>query len=319
MKKLFNFINILRKPSSLCLHILDVISPLIKNDRIFIQLRWNLTMDYPLNIDNPQTFSEKLQWLKLYDRKPLYTTMVDKYEVKNYVAEIIGAKYIIPTLFVYNSINEIDFDKLPNQFVLKCTHDSGGLVICRDKSQLDKEAALKKLNHYFHRKYFWQNREWPYKNVRPRIIAEKLIETAPNATDLPDYKWYCFNGEPKYCQVIKNRSTEETIDFFDTEWTHQDFVGLNPTSGPVFKGAFPQPSMPTDLKLQVKIAKELSKDIPFSRIDLYNVGEDTYFGEITFFPFSGMGSFKPEEYNKILGKMLILPGTKRGGGNYSFK
>ena len=262
-----------------------------------------------LNLKNPITFSEKLQWLKLYDRRPEYVKMVDKYAAKEYVAGIIGDDYIIPTLGVWDRPEDIDWESLPDQFVLKCTHDSGGLVICKDKSKLDKVAAIKKLNHGLKQEYFKVWREWPYKDVPKRIIAEKYISPEPDVKDLPDYKWYCFAGEPKYCQVIQDRTAHETIDFFDTGWNHQDFIGLNQEA--VHADVLPE--RPGDLEDQIRVAKELSKAMPYARIDLFHTGEKTYFGEITLYPASGFGNFKPGQYNELLGAMLQLPGERVGG------
>jgi hypothetical protein len=194
---------------------------------MFLKMKFRLRVGYKLNLKNPMRFSEKLQWMKLYDRNPEYTKMVDKVAAKDYVREKIGDKYIIPTLGVYNSVEEINWDELPTRFVLKCAHDSVCIVICKDKTKLDIEAAKKKLKKGLSRSYFYQNREWPYKNVPRRIIAEKVI-TNGYEEDLTDFKFYCFDGEPRYCQVIADRSTKETIDFFDMDLVHQDFCGLNP-------------------------------------------------------------------------------------------
>lgn len=272
-------------------------------DKKYIELKWKRQMNYPLNLKNPRTFSEKLQWLKLYDRRPEYTTMVDKYAVKKYVADIIGDEYIIPTLGVWDNPEDIEWDKLPDQFVLKCTHDSGGLVICRDKSKLDIEAAKAKLSKSLKFDYYLAGREWPYKSVPKRIIAEQFIEPKPGNKDLPDYKWYCFNGEPKFCQVIQDRSTKETIDFFDLEWNHQEFVGLNENAD----NAKVKPERPANLETHIRIAKKLSKNTPFARIDIYDVNDRQYFGEITLYPACGFGEFRPDQYNEILGRMLTLP------------
>ena len=278
-------------------------------DKQYLQVQFSLLMGKKLHLNKPQTFNEKLQWLKLYDRNPDYVRMVDKYAVKDYVAGIIGKEYVIPTLGVWDKAEDIKWDTLPDRFVLKCTHDSGGLVICKDKSKLDKKAAIKKLKKGLKREYFKVWREWPYKDVPKRIIAEEYIDPTPNVKDLTDYKWYCFDGEPKFCQVIQDRSHIEHIDFFDTEWNHQEFIGLNPKA----THATTLPSRPTDLEKQVSIARELSKGMPFSRIDLYQTTDKTYFGEITFYPMSGMGEFRPDQYNDILGQMIKLPGEHRGG------
>lgn len=277
-------------------------------DKLYLQLLYRRIFNKKLNLNNPKTFNEKLQWLKLYDRRPEYTTMVDKYAVKEYVASIIGKEYIIPTLGVWEKPEDIDWDALPDKFVIKCTHDSGGLIICKNKATLDTGAALKKLHRCLKRDYYKAGREWPYKNIHKRIIAEALIETKPAVKDLPDYKWYCFNGEPKYCQVIQNRSSSETIDFYDSEWKHQDFIGLNPSA----VNSSVETPRPVDLDTHIRIAKALSKGIPFARIDLYSVGNKTWFGEITFFPASGTtASFRPEEYNRILGDLIQLPEKNR--------
>lgn len=285
-------------------------------DKTYLKWMFRLKMGKRLNLRNPQTFSEKLQWLKLYNRRPEYTQMVDKYAVKDYVAKIIGDEYIIPTLGVWDKPEDIEWESLPDKFVLKTTIGGGssGVVICRDKSTFDRENAIKRLKYSLDNDDIYRTlKEWPYKNVPHRIIAEKYIDSVPNVKDLPDYKWYCFGGEPKFCQVIQNRSTKETIDFFDTEWKHQDFVGLNHVIGPAFDFAVTEIERPSHLQTHLQIARKLSKGLPFSRIDLYETGNNTYFGEITFYPMSGMGVFKPDQYNDILGKMIELPGEKRGG------
>lgn len=284
-------------------------------DSLYLKIIFRMEMGYRLNLRNPKTFSEKLQWLKLYNQRPEYTMMVDKYAVKDYVERLIGKEFIIPTFGVWDRPEDIEWDKLPSRFVLKTTNGSGseGVVICTDKSHFDQQKAIEKLRRSYRGNVFHSLREWPYKNVSHRIIAEQYIEPAPNVKDLPDYKWYCFNGDPKYCQVIQNRTTHETIDFFDTNWVHQEFVGLNPVKSPVYGRSSVVPAPPKNLEVQIRIAKELSKDLPFSRIDLYESREHTYFGEITFFPASGFGVFNPEKYNESLGAMIILPNFKHKG------
>lgn len=278
-------------------------------DKTYIKWMYRLKMGKKLNLKNPTTFSEKLQWLKLYNRRPEYTIMVDKYAVKEYVANIIGSKYIIPTLGVWDRPEDIDWDLLPNQFVLKTTHGGGssGVVICNDKASFDKEKAVIKLRKSLKQDIYRSLREWPYKNVPRRIIAEQYIEPRPGVKDLPDYKWFCFDGEPRYCQVIQDRTTNETIDFFDTDWNHQEFVGLNAVYGPFIDTAKVLPVRPENLEIQIKIARKLSKNIPFSRVDLYEIDTNTYFGEITLYPRSGIGIFSPDNYNTLLGQMLKLP------------
>ena len=284
-------------------------------DKLYLKLLYRLKMGYWPNLRNPKTFSEKLQWLKLYDHNPKYTAMVDKIMAKEYVSKIIEDKYIIPTIGVWSNFDEIDFEKLPERFVLKTNNGGGnnGVVICKDKTCFDIEKARVKLTKSMKQNIYKTHREWPYKNVKSKIFAEKFLEEikSPNKRDLDDYKWYCFNGEPKYCQVIQGRSTRETIDFFDLNWNHQEFVGLQSvagvTLGNVFRNAEILPSRPTCLEEQIEIARQLSKELPFSRIDLYEVNENVYFGEITFFPLSGFGEFNPKQYNLLLGEMLTLP------------
>ena len=280
-------------------------------DKLFLKIKFHLAMGYKLDLKNPKTFSEKLQWLKLYDHKPEYTIMVDKVKVKEYVASILGEEYIIPTLGVWDDPDKIDFNALPDRFVLKCNHNSGlGMYICKDKKKMNIEKVKEELRKGLKQNYFKGNREWPYKDVPRRIIAEQYIDPAPNVQDLPDYKWFCFNGQPKYCQVIQNRNTKETIDFFDVDWNHQDFIGFAKEA----VNADATPARPFNLDTHLRIACELSKGIPFSRIDLYETGQHTYFGEITLYPASGMGELRPNQYNEVLGKMLVLPGENGGGG-----
>lgn len=272
--------------------------------KLYISVMYRLRRGYWMNFDNPVKFNEKLQWLKLHDHQSRYIKMVDKYEAKKYVADIIGDDYIIPTLGVWESVEDIDFDSLPDKFVLKCTHDSGGLVICKDKKTLNIEKAKYKIKKSMGSNYYNVGKEWPYKFVKKRIIAEKYI--AEDDHDLTDYKFYCFGGEPKYCQVIMDRSTKETIDFFDTEWNHQGFVGLNKKAG----NAEYFPERPKNYEQMLQLASRLSQGIDFSRIDLYESGGKCYFGEITFYPASGFGKFTPEEYDDYLGALIHLTVSK---------
>lgn len=278
---------------------------LIKNARLFpdelyLKMLFPLRTGYKLNLKNPQTFNEKLQWLKLNNRKPEMVKMVDKVDVKEYVAKIIGEEYIIPTLGVYNSVDEIDFDSLPNQFVLKCTHDSGGIVICSDKSKLDIEAAKAKLRRGLKVNYYYQNREWPYKQVKPRIIAEQYM-VDESGYELKDYKFFCFDGEVKLLFIASDRGskTEETkFDFFDTNFNHLPFTNGHPNS--TKKIAKPQ-----GFEEMKKIAALLSKGHPHLRVDLYDINGKIYFGELTFYHWSGMTPFEPMEWDYKLGEWII--------------
>lgn len=417
------------------------------SDEIYLKLSYLVHVGDKLDLDNPKTFSEKIQWLKLHDHNPDYIKMVDKILVKDYVSDIIGAEYTIPTLGVYDSFDEIDFDCLPNQFVLKCNHDSGSIVICRDKANFDKNKARKKLTKALKSDAFYWGREWPYKFVNRKILAEaylynddaielkenkdktfsengksflgskerisesgfkvvfydtdwktmpferyhskqkldmknplnseevfdlaeKLAKDIPferidfykvegegffgevvlvsnrereeftpskwdktlgtwiklpggvvlikenviihfpfgSSIDLTDYKFFCFNGIPKYCQVITGRTKNEKIDFYDMEWNLQSFVGLTSMNGltPSITNSgfvFPQPDSFENMKT---ISEKLSAGIPFSRIDFYEVNKKLYFGEITLYPAAGFAVFSPDEWNYTLGELINL-------------
>lgn len=271
------------------------------SDETFLKILYKFNINKELNLENPQTFNEKLQWLKLNDRKDIYTTMVDKYEVKKYVSDIIGEEYVIPTLGVYDNFNEIDFEKLPDKFVMKCTHDSGGVVICKDKKELDIKKAKKKINKSLKNNYYYSGREWPYKNVKPRIIIEELLEDESNE-DLIDYKFMCFNGKVKCSFVCLNRRSEFglNVDFYDLEWNKMPFERHYPNSDITL-------NRPENYERMIQLAEKLAKNIPFVRVDFYNVKGKIYFGELTFYPGSGFEEFTPYEWDKKLGNMLILP------------
>ncbi len=270
-------------------------------DKQYIQMLYYLKMGNRLNLDNPQTFSEKIQWLKLYNRRPEYTMMVDKWAVKDYVAGVIGPEYVIPTLGVWNKPEDIDFDSLPNEFVLKTTHGggSGGVFICTDKSKLDARLVVEKMKKAMKGDVYRCYREWPYKNVKRRIIAEQYIEIKND--DLKDFKFFCFNGEPKYCQVIGGRKTNMVIDFFDTDWNHQPFHEPKhyPFSAQIV-------NRPHSFQLMLELSRKLSADIPFLRVDFYEIGNHPLFGELTFFPTSGLGGFEPDKWDKVFGENIIL-------------
>ncbi len=296
-------IKSIKSPNYLLLGLLKRIGVYVLSDKWYLKCRYRLEMGEPLNLKNPNKFTEKLQWLKLYDRKPEYTTMVDKYAVKKYVEEKIGKEYIIPTLGVWDTPEDIDFDGLPERFVLKTTNGGGGggVIICKDRASFDKAKAIEHLRVSLKSDIYRILKEWPYKNVPPRIIAEQYMEDS-HLQELRDYKFFCFNGVPIYCQVIADRSTRETIDFFDMKWNHMEFVGLNPRCGNAFKPA----SKPASLSQMIEKAVELSKGISFLRVDFYNVNDKVYFGEMTFYPASGFGVFTPDVWNIRLGEMLAI-------------
>ncbi len=274
-------------------------------DKIYLNIRYKKKFKRSINWKEPKAYSEKLQWLKVYDRKPIYTTMVDKYEVKKYVSDKIGDQYIIPTLGVWDKVEDIDFDALPEQFVLKCTHDSGGLVICTDKSKLDIEAAKKKLAFCLKQNFYWSAREWPYKNVVPRIIAEKYM-VDESGYELKDYKFFCFNGEPKALFIASDRQLEgeETkFDFFDMDFNHLPFINGHPNATHPVK-------CPASFEKMKELAVILSEGIPQLRVDFYDINGDIYFGELTFFHHSGLETFEPEEWDYKFGDWIKLPEVK---------
>lgn len=295
------------KSKELRFRILDLFSWV--PDKLWLKFLFRIKNGYWMDFKNPKTFNEKIQWLKVYGYKPEYSRMVDKYEVKKYVSDMIGEKYVIPTLGVWNRPENIEWETLPNKFVLKTTHGGGscGVVICKDKSTFDIKQAIEELNVSMSFTAGNSYREHPYMGVEKRIIAEELLEVK-GEEDLCDYKFYCFNGEPQYCQVIRNRRSKETIDFYDMEWNHQEFVGLNSIAN---NGITPV-SCPSNIENMKKICRKLAKDIPFVRIDLYEVDKKEFFGEITFYPASGFGTFTPKEWNMKLGDLVNLNGIFRG-------
>lgn len=269
-------------------------------DKLYIELKYFYRFHKFPNLKDPKTYNEKLQWLKLYDRKPIYTTMADKYEAKKYVSNIIGEQYIVKTLGVWNKFEEIDFNTLPNQFVLKCTHDSGGLVICKDKTNFDINKAKQIINNSLNTNYFYHSREWPYKDIKPRIIAEEYIENEEG--QLPDYKFFSFDGVTKALYVATDRqSNEETkFDFYDEHFNHLDLVNSHPNSTKPNK-------KPKHFEEMIELANKLSKGYPHIRVDFYEVKDKVCFGELTFYHMSGFQPFKPEKWDYIFGEWLKLP------------
>ena len=274
----------------------------------WISYRFKKLAHYKMDWKNPKTFNQKLQWLKLYDRKPIYTTMVDKYGAKKYVADIIGEEYIIPTLGVWDKFSDIDFDSLPNQFVLKCTHDSGGMCIVRNKSEFDKKQAKKKFKIALNRNPYSVDREWPYKNVKPRIIAEKYMQDG-DSKFLPVYKFFCFDGRAKIVQVIQNDKTpDETIDYFDREWNLLELRQNFPNSKMPLK-------KPECLDKMLEIVDTLAQSKKnFIRVDLYIINGAIYFSEYTFFSDSGTAKFHPSHWDETLGSWITLPTKTKGRG-----
>ena len=272
----------------------------IYDDKSAIEYWFNERIGYLPNIDHPKTFNEKLQYIKLYDRNPLYTLMVDKYEVKKYIKERVGESYVIPTIGVWDDFDSVPFGELPSKCVLKCTHDSGSVTIFKEKKN---EEELKKIENKFRsslkKNYHWQSREWPYKNVKPRIMAEEYIQD-DEADVLPVYKFFCFDGKPYIIQAIQNDKTEqEEIDYYDLNWNKLDIRQNFPNSKTKMK-------CPEKLEEMVSIASELSKGIPFVRVDLYCVNHNILFSEFTFFSDSGFERFYPDEWDNKLGDLIDI-------------
>ena len=277
-------------------------------DKIYLKLRFRIKMNRKLDLKNPESFSEKLQWLKLYDRNSDYIKMVDKYEAKKYVADILGEEYIIPTLGIYDKFDDIDFDELPKQFVIKCTHDSGGIVVCRDKDELDIKKAKKKIKKSLKINYFYQGREWPYKKLKPRIIIEPYMEDN-KAKELIDYKMMCFNGNVQMLFTCTERFSSDglKVTFFDLNWNKLPFERK-------YKASKEKIEKPINFTKMVEFSKKISKSIPFVRIDWYEINGKLYFGEITFYPGSGLEKFYPEKWDYILGDYITLNDIKRKSG-----
>lgn len=278
-------------------------------DETYLKILYYCEMDKKLNTDNPTTYNEKLQWLKLNDRNPLYTKLADKYLVREYIAEAIGDEHLIPLLGVWDDPNNIDFNSLPNQFVLKCTHNSGGVLICTNKKKLNIKKTKKKLFKFLKNNYYWGNREWLYRNIKPRIIAEKyMVDESKN--ELKDYKFFCFNGEPKALFVATDRGIDTRFDFFDIHFNHMPFMQYYPNADKTIK-------KPKGFDEMIKLSKILSQNIIHVRVDFYDINGKIYFGELTFFHFCGIKKFQPSYYDKLFGNWLHL--TKESNNQWRNK
>lgn len=289
-------------PAYICAAIICHCNPIAKrlSDEKLIKMVYRGYVGRKLNLENPQYYTEKLNWLKLHDHNPLYNVLVDKYEVKKYVAEKIGVEYIIPTLGVWDAFDEINFEKLPKQFVLKCTHNSGGVVIIKDKSLMDRKAVKRTLEKSLKRNFGMINREWPYIDVKPRIIAEAYMKDI-TTNELRDYKFFCFNGKAKAVYVITGREKEGPfLDFFDMDFKHLDVSSIYPNAPTV-------PQKPETFEKMKIIANILSEDIPHVRVDLYEINGKVYFGEYTFYHIAGWVPMRPEKWEKVFGDWLSLP------------
>lgn len=266
-------------------------------DPLYLRIKYYMRTGRRLNLNNPVVYTEKLQWLKLYDRKPVYTTMVDKYEAKKYAADKLGQEHVIPLLGVWDSAEDISIDELPEKFVLKCTHDSGGLQVCEDKSRFDFPAARKKLQEFLNSNYYWTSREWPYKNVKPRVIAEPYMNDL-KVGELRDYKFFTFDGEPKVMYIATGRGSGETYsDFFDMDFNHLD-LNIDHRNAPVC------PEKPVCFEHMKNAAALLAQGTPQLRVDFYEINGQYYFGEMTFFHCGGFANFTPDRWNKIFGDWI---------------
>ena len=268
------------------------------SDEQYLKIAYRVRGGGGINLCKPVTFNEKLNWLKLHDRNPLYTTLADKYEVKTYVAERIGDEYVVPCYGVWDSAELIDYETLPQSFVLKCTHDSSGALICRNKDGFDKEGAKRKINGYLRKNYYWTLREWVYKDIKPRVIADMFLDDA-SGHELQDYKFWCFNGEPKvmYCT---NKAEKIYENFYD-----MDFKPLDINHG--FARRIPEFDRPQKFELMKTLAKKLSAGIPFVRVDFFDVSNHIYFGEFTFYDWGGLKPFVDYNWDKRLGSWITLP------------
>ena len=276
------------------------------SDKDFLLRKFKAKMGKPLDLENPKSFNEKIQWLKLYDNNPEYTKLVDKYGVREYIAQTIGGEYLIPLVGgPWKTFDEIDFDRLPDQFVLKCTHDSGGLVVCKDKSKMNVAAARRKIERCLKADYYLLSREKPYHAVPRRIVAEKYMED-PKTQELRDYKFMCFGGQVKCCFTCTDRFSPEGlhVTFFDREWKVMPFERHYPSCKEGIE-------KPQEYDQMLQLAERLSKEIPFVRVDFYEVCGKIYFGEMTFYPGSGYEEFSPESWDEIMGSWIDLSQIKK--------
>lgn len=269
-------------------------------DQVHLEIRYRISIGKPLNLNEPRSFNEKLQWLKLHDRNPLYVRLVDKIGVKSWVIERIGDRFVVPTIAVWDSVDEIEIEKLPDKFVLKTNHDCGGVVVCDDRGTFDPEVARRKLQKHLSTNYFWGTREWPYRDVVPKVFAEKYIDH-DRSCDLIDYKFMCFGGQVGCIFTCSGRSEDDLrVDFFDLEWNHLPFERHYRNSDEAI-------DRPKSLSQMKSAAERLSEGIPFVRVDFYEVDGTPIFGEMTFYPGGGFEEFTPEIWDMRLGDMLELP------------
>lgn len=274
-------------------------------DKLYLKILYRIKTRRRLSLSNPKTYSEMLNWLKIYDRNPLYTKLVDKYEVREYVRERIGEEYLFPLLGIWDDFDDIDFTRLPERFVLKCTHDFGSVVIVNSKSDFNWDDAKKKINDELKYNFYYRGREWAYKNVQPRIIAEKNMQIGQ--TRLTDYKFFCFGGVVKYMFIASGRGTDLRFDFFDRDYNH-----LSASNG-VLNADIP-PKKPERYNDMLILAEKLAKGINNVRVDLYCIEGNIYFSEMTFYHNGGMVAFEPYEFDVEMGSHFILCKHDRKAG-----
>lgn len=266
-------------------------------DEQYLKMLYKVYLGKELNLENPQTFTEKMQWLKLHNRKPEYTMMVDKYAARKYIAQTVGEQYLIPLLGVWDDPDEIDFDQLPNQFVLKCNHNSGkGMCICKDKKTLDLQKVKRELRKGLKQDYYLTRREWPYKNVKRKIVCEQYMKSAQGDV-LQDYKFFCFNGVPKIMYISQDAAEHPKTDFFDMEFNHLDLTMNDPNAEKC-------PEKPENFELMKEFSKKFSHGIPFLRVDFYEIDGKLYVGEMTFFHSAGFFEMHPPKYDRLLGDWI---------------
>lgn len=304
MSKIKTIFELFADPKSLKLVLLKVFGKNMPDEK-YLKMFYKIKTGHELDLDNPKTYTEKLQWIKLYDRRPEYTMMQDKYAIRKFIKETIGEEYLIPLLGVWDCADDIDFDSLPDQFVLKCNHDCASVMICREKSTFDTVEARKHLRTCLQKNYYPDGREWAYKDIKPKIIAEKYMQNGDEKT-LTDYKFFCFSGTARMVLLASGQAhtPERRLNFYDI-----DFNLL-----PIRRGEMPSSentvSKPDGFDDLVILAEKLSAGIPFVRVDFYLVEGHPYFGEVAFYPSGGMAEFKPREWEERVGDWIILPDKK---------
>lgn len=272
-------------------------------DKLYLEMVYKARLKKDLNLKNPRNFNEKLQWLKLYYREPIMVDLVDKFKVRKYVSDIIGEKYLNELYGCYDRFNDINFSELPDSFVIKVNHDSGGIIMIEDKNNVNHLVLSKKVQSLIKKNYYYSSREWPYKNIKPRIIIEKYLKD-DSSLDLKDYKIHCFSGKPEFIQVDYDRFSTHKKNLYSTSWEFMDVSYNYPFDKRVII------DKPKKLEEMLELARKLSIGFPYVRVDFYIVNEKILFGEITFYPVSGFGIFTPESYNDYLGDLIELPQRK---------